>query len=125
MRGKKVINWFHRLLNPHCLHCIEAARESRICNSCEILKTQLEITAYEKKQLLRTIEIINTPAVAEVVVQQEERTEAVMPRQVPWHIRREMLEKQDRVAAALIKNKKRTTEELEEDLGINSSSSTG
>lgn len=53
---------FHRLLNPHCEHCIIireqefalAERKSR-CKGCEALTTQLDFERVEKQRLLEVI----------------------------------------------------------------------
>jgi hypothetical protein len=78
----------------------EVKKDEVICQSCETLKTQLEIANYEKSQLLG--KLLKEPE------KESERTEAPpmnhVPRVVPWQVRRQMLEREDREKAKLLKN---------------------
>lgn len=111
-------NWFHRFFYPHCVHC---ANEN-ICESCETLREQLARANEEKKQLLETILESVKPKV-EVPVQTEVKLE--QPRQMPWRVKREMLEAEDRQKAMLLKKKenelsidKTELKELEKEMDI-------
>jgi hypothetical protein len=99
----------------------EVTTEEKICQSCETLKTQLEIVNYEKKQLLERL--------LEKPESEPERTKASelvapRPRQVPWHVRRQMLETEDREKARAMKDAakpdstKVNVDELEKELKI-------
>lgn len=73
--------------------------EKEDCKSCETLRQQLEIANYEKEKLLNRLLEKPEPI--------KEETKPVMvskPRTVPWAIRRQMLEKEDREAARAMKN---------------------
>jgi hypothetical protein len=121
------MNWLHRLLNPHCEHCIEEARESRICHSCETLTRQLEIVQYEKKQLLN--KILNTPEPG-LVHEPIRPPEPITTKNVPWEVRKNQLEVLDRekaLARQLQEERsreitqlmsKKSTEDLEKELGV-------
>jgi len=101
----------------------EVKQEDTICQSCETLRQQLEIANYEKKQLLERL--------LEKPVTEPERTTAPelvapRPKTVPWHIRRQMLEREDREKARALKGaaipdsatEKVDVEELEQELGV-------
>ena len=102
-------NWVHRLFNPHCEHCLD----ERVCKSCETLKEQLESVNHEKNKLL---DKLLTPPVAEVVAGPVR--EVTTPVNVPWNVRRQMLEREDRERAKLMRNAPIPTEDLEKELNI-------
>lgn len=102
-------NWIHRLFNPHCPEC----HSEMICNSCETLKMQLEIVNHEKQKLL---DRLLTPPVVETVVQPVR--EVTAPVNIPWNVRRQMLEREDRERAKLMQAAPIPTEDLEKELNI-------
>ena len=103
-------NWFHRWLNPHCPDCI------LICESCEVLKGQLEILNYTNKQLMDRI--LNPPV--PVTIPEPAQREVSIPKNIPWGVRRQMLEAEDRERAKLMKNAPVPvlTEDLEKEMDI-------
>lgn len=124
--------WFHRLFNPHCPDCraeYEAARmeehekreESKVCVSCDMLKEQLNIANTEKERLLaRLLDKPETPKPVETA------PKITRPVALPWRVRQQMLEKEDRERAKLLANApkplmevtKESTEDLEKELDI-------
>ena len=80
------------------------------CNSCETLRGQLESVNFEKKILLDRLLNPSVP-----VVQEKEEYEPIKPKNIPWIVRKQMLEAEDREKAKLMRLK---TEELEKELGI-------
>lgn len=107
-------NFFHKLLNPHCPHCHDEAIENKVCSSCEILKAQLERLTYENQKLLDRILEKPTPEPV------REPPQVTIPRNIPWNVRRQMLEAEDREKARLMREapKPITTEDLEKELDI-------
>lgn len=103
------MNWFHHLFNPHCPDCIS------ICPSCEVLKGQLEVVNYEKKQLM---DRLFNPPVPSVEIQPNR--EVSIPKNIPWAVRKQMLEAEDRVRAKLMREAPTpiSTEGLEKELDI-------
>jgi hypothetical protein len=89
------------------------------CDSCETLKEQLSIANHEREKLLARImekpePIPNVPLAP-----------VTMPRMVPWNVRRQMLEAEDRARAKAIKEaakadtpeiNKKSVEELEKEM---------
>jgi len=113
-------NWFHKLFNPHCPSCIEQKHEDSICQSCETLKMMLEQSNYEKKQLLDKLLNPVLPVNPTLV-----EYEPIQPKNIPWTVRRQMLEAEDRKKAELLRNapkpsveKSASLEVLEKELGI-------
>jgi predicted DsbA family dithiol-disulfide isomerase len=107
-------NWFHRFFNPHCPDCI--AESTRICESCETLKTEIARISSENERLLNRL--LNPPTIHE---EKKELSEVLkMPRNIPWNVRRQMLEAEDREKAKLMKEapKPQSTTELEKELGV-------
>jgi hypothetical protein len=104
-------NWIHRLFNPHCPSC----HDEMICESCETLKMQLEIVNHEKQKLL---DKLLAPPVMETVAQPVR--EITAPVNIPWAVRRQILEREDREKAKLIREAPVpiTTEELEKELDV-------
>jgi len=110
-----MLKFLHHLFNPHCEDC----RLERECKNCEVLRSLLEAEKFEKKQLLNAILERDKLAVAEM----PSEIKPIMPKQVPWAIRRQMLESEDKKAAELLKAKSlemsesaKSTEQLESEL---------
>src|SRR3990167_3104822 len=111
-----MFKFIHHLLDPHCIHCKEEKEESRICQSCEILKQQLESANYEKKELMNLF--IEKQKIPESNF--TEGLKPIRPKTVPWNVRRQELEAEDRVRARLIKDAPIpiSVEDLEKEIGI-------
>lgn len=99
----------------------EVRHEHKLCQSCETLKQQLEIANYEKQQILTKLLKEPTPEPTTPPV------EITRPRALPWNIRRQLMEREDRERARLLRNapkpisennEKISTEELEKELGV-------
>ena len=80
------------------------------CNSCETLRGQLESVNFEKKILLDRLLNPTVPVAPEKI-----EYEPIKPKNIPWVVRRQMLEEEDREKARLMRQK---TEELERELKI-------
>lgn len=94
-----MIKWLHHLLQPHCEHCIELAREARVCNSCESLKLYIARLELEKDRLLN--EVLHKPEPIAAV--EETELKPILPRYVPFRVRQQELEANDRKKAQLEK----------------------
>ena len=93
---------------------IQIRKESRVCESCETLRHQLEVVNFEKKQLLD--KLLN-PEKPEPV---KEPALIIPPKGIPWAVRKQMLEQEDREKAKLMREapKPVSLEELEKDFGF-------
>jgi hypothetical protein len=110
-----MFNWYKELLGisyEFREKRMAMQRELRQCESCEILKQQLEITNLEKNKLLGRLLEKPEPEVAPKLV------EVTRPTNIPWNVRRQMLEAEDRERARLIKSAPIPTETLEEELDV-------
>jgi hypothetical protein len=118
-------NFFHRLFNPHCPHCIEEAERNKKCDTCDVLRVQLELANVQNQQLLDRL-----TAKPEQVVSGPPAPIS-RPMHVPWSVRRQMLEQADKEKArAMTQAAKPDTEsetvtiqpknleELEKELGV-------
>jgi hypothetical protein len=105
-------NWIHRFFNPHCPHCYDELKESRVCLSCDTLQTQIERLTFENTKLLN--KLFTEPA----IIAPSQPMEPTRPINVPWNVRRQMLEAEDRERAKLIRNAPISTDELEKELKI-------
>jgi len=125
---KSFFAWWHHLLNPHCQFCIDEAQDKLVCQSCEILKNQLNISNIEKERLLR--KLLDTPV--EVTSVRDEELKPILPKMVPWNVRKQMLESEDREKAKLMRKAQKDSpnqssspnpsiEELEKELGVDES----
>ena len=74
-------------------------REANVCESCETLKQQLEIANYEKKMLL---DKLTKEPEAPLPVNKE--IPVSVPKMIPWNVRRQMLEREDREKAKAMRN---------------------
>jgi hypothetical protein len=92
---ESLIDWFHHITQPHCMECNE-------CKGCVILKEQLNAERINNKKLIDAIVNQLNPPVREVVEKTREPEE--IKTAVPWKVRREMLEREDRIAAQKLKD---------------------
>lgn len=112
-----LVGWIHHLFNPHCEECLQ----ERVCSSCEVLKEQLAAVNREKQQMLDAIlsrDKVDITGGETKVVSPESINQG---KYVPWHVRRQMLEAEDRAQAAIIAKKKKEEVEiakLEKEVGI-------
>lgn len=122
-----MFHWLHHLFNPHCVECRSERQENSICQTCEVLTTQLARSNVEKDNLLSQIERMANPSVpAEVPV---ETPEPLKPRVIPWAVQRNIMEAEDRHKAKLMrdaiadekdgkKKSEQSIEDLEREVGI-------
>lgn len=124
-----ITNWIkglahalHHLFNPHCEKCEsllaqkqqferEHALELRVCQSCEALKTQLEFQNLLIKELTRRPEPESNAST--------ENLKPIVPKHIPWAVRRAQLEKEDRELASRLRMEKQrevTADNLDEEL---------
>jgi hypothetical protein len=113
-----MIKWWHHILQPHCPDCRDEREESKICESCSILKHELEVVRLDNQRLLnRLLEVPKD----EIKVNDSE-FKPILPRNLPWAARKQMLEAEDRQRAKLMKQNQATpiitTEELEKELDV-------
>jgi hypothetical protein len=107
-----MFNWIREYLELK----YEFKERSSKCESCETLKMQLEIANHEKSQLLTRL--LEKPE-SEVRPVQTEEIKPIMPKTVPWNVRRQMIEAEDREKAKLMRIAPKPivkTEDLEKEL---------
>jgi hypothetical protein len=97
-----LLDWYERYLeikyNSRKLKN-EVVVEEKVCQSCETLRQQLEFSNYEKTQLLT--KILKEP---EPEPKPAEAPQITRPRSIPWNVRRQLLEQEDRVKAQRLRN---------------------
>lgn len=119
-----LLDWYERYLeikyNSRKLKN-EVVVEEKVCASCETLRQQLEFSNYEKTQLLN--KLLKDPAPEP---KPAEAPQITRPRNIPWNVRRQLLEQEDRVKAQRLRSVpkpdsevvKESTEDLERELKI-------
>lgn len=90
----------------------DARREDMICETCEVLKHELEVVRIENQQLLDRI--LHVPELPKAIDTSE--IKPIMPRSIPWNVRKQILESEDRERARLLKQQ--SIQGLEQELGI-------
>jgi len=106
-----MIKWLHHLLNPHCPECKEERESEKICRNCEQLTLQIDQINYEKKQMLEAILSFNRPPqVTEPAAIPANVYENARKTALPWHVRRQMLEAEDRKKAQILAEYKKQQE---------------
>jgi len=91
------------------------------CETCEVLRTQLDESNRERKELLQRIldkDKIEPPPT------EKEEMKPITPQFTPWRVRQQMLEVEDAKKAALMRERAKEIESLEKELGV-SQASTG
>jgi hypothetical protein len=127
-----MFKFIHHLLNPHSPDCLNERQESRICDSCETLKIELNRLRQDNEKLLNRI--LN-PISTEIPTIDESELKPIRPptTHVAWRVRRQALEAESRATAKLMREVDKqstsqltspmTTEELEKELGVNDNGS--
>lgn len=108
-----MIKWFHHLLNPHCSDCIP------VCQSCENLKDEIrhlrengndevellkEQLAFANSQIRELHELfLEKNAVRNEPPVDKTEPKPIQTAFIPWRVKQQMLEREDREAARLKK----------------------
>jgi len=85
------------------------------CMSCELLREQLHKSDAERKDLLHRLLDSKNPEPPSTPV---EDYQPITPQFIPWRVRQQMLEQEDRVKAKLTKEKAVEIDQLEKELGV-------
>jgi hypothetical protein len=113
------MNWFHKFLNPHCPDC----KDDQINIAIETLRSELAAERYNNQLLINAL----IPKTPEVVETRREQPIEINNRNLPWRVKQQMLEAEDRAKAQtsrrIIEDKKaaeqaaaKSTDELEKEL---------
>lgn len=86
------------------------------CEACEILREQLHKSERERTELLHRL--LDQNKSEPPSTKDEEELVPINPKFVPWRVRKEMLEAEDRKKAELIRRSKENSEKLEKELGV-------
>lgn len=78
------------------------------CDTCDVLRVQLERANYEKEQLLK--EILAPKTISEPVINETDLKPISPKTHIPWKVRQEALEATDRQKAKLLKDKAKELE---------------
>ncbi len=89
--------------------------EDSPCRMCELLQMQLEQSNAERKELLAKLLEKDKEVVPDL---KKEDFQPIVPKFVPWHVRRQMLEAEDRAAAETNRKKQQELNELKVDESI-------
>lgn len=87
------------------------------CSTCEVLREQLAHSENERRNLLDRLLTKDRP---EALPEKEELEPIKTTNYVPWHVRQQMMEAEDRQKARLMKDRAKEIEDLEKELGIGS-----
>jgi hypothetical protein len=86
------------------------------CESCDTLREQLAIANEEKRQLLQTLQSYHKKP--EATIPTQELPQTIQRGPIPWKIKRELMEGEDREKARIMSTIDKTNEELEKMLGV-------
>jgi hypothetical protein len=109
-----MFNWFRELLEIRYEfreRNLKLVAESKVCESCEVLKMQLSLVQQEKEKLLNLIVDKHQPEPVQVI---RETPEPIRPKHTPWAVKKQMLEQESRETARILAQKK--IEELEQQI---------
>lgn len=85
------------------------------CSSCEVLRSELENSNRERRELLNRLLDRGQP---KIVPEDKTEYKPIQPQFVPWRIRQQMLEAEDAKKAELMKARAQEVEKLEKELGV-------
>lgn len=104
----KFVHWLHHLFNPHCEQCaleetvrIDFEVNSRVCQSCETLRTELENSRRHNDKLLNALLKQPEPTIEKSYTIGEELSAALQNKHKSWAVRRQELENADRKVAEI------------------------
>lgn len=106
-----MIKWLHHLLNPHCPDCKEEKNAEY-----ETLKYEIERLRADNDRLLNRI--LNPETKVEI---RQEPPMITRPRNIPWALRRQALEAEDREKARILAQAPKpdnSVADLEAELGV-------
>jgi hypothetical protein len=89
------------------------------CNTCDLLRDLLERSELERKELMHKLLDRGVPEPAPSLPLEE--LKPITPQFIPWRVKREMLEQEDRRAAQLMRDKAKEIQDisqLEKELGV-------
>jgi hypothetical protein len=89
------------------------------CLTCEVLRDQLDKSEGERRELLTRLLEKDKPEPSPV---QTVEPKAIQPQFIPWRVKQQMLEAEDRQRAKLVKDKAKEIEDLEKELGVKDAS---
>lgn len=89
------------------------------CVTCEVLRSQLDESNRERRELLTKLLDKVSPEPSPDV---KEDYEPIKPAYTPWRVRQQMLESEDRKQAQLLRDKKQEIDALEKELGVTDAS---
>ena len=85
------------------------------CATCEVLREQLINSERERRELLTKLLDKGNPEPLNV---EHERPIPITPQFIPWRVKQQMLEAEDRQKSKLMKDKEKEIAELEKELEI-------
>jgi len=85
------------------------------CESCEILRSMLDESNRERKDLLHRLLANKEPEPPSI---QSEEPVPVGPQFIPWRVRQQMLEQEDRQKANIMRDRTKEIADLEKEVGI-------
>lgn len=119
------MNWIHRLLNPHCDHCIAQDKESKRNPTVELLQRELESERREKERLLEVILEFNSKPEPVYSGTPTEYKPIKSTRFASFNEKKRQLEAQDKIEYEKLQQLRRDSgeevkgiEELEKEIGI-------
>jgi len=86
------------------------------CESCEVLRSLLEESTRERRDLLTRA--LNPPQVEPLVQTSTEELKPVGNTFIPWRVRQQMLEAEDRKKFQLMQEKEKEIADLEKELDL-------
>jgi hypothetical protein len=84
------------------------------CLVCDVLRESLAASERERRELLQRVLAPPVP----VVEKEDKEMLPIQPQYVPWRVRQQMLESEDRKRAQLTKEKEKEIAALEKELGV-------
>jgi hypothetical protein len=93
------------------------------CASCEALRDQLVHERHEKNLLLQKVFELSSPKEEGPFIHKEpEELKPITPRTMPWRVRQQMLEAEDRKKAETLRKRTEEIENLEKEVGVTNAS---
>ncbi len=113
-----MLKWIHHLFNPHCPECKLDRQDEQFNPLVETLRSELASARHQNEQLIKQIIALTSPIIAAPITESQQAPVPLDAKTIPWRVKRQMLETEDRQKAEVLRRKNEELNELEKELDL-------